>query len=1367
MIKFIKQFAVHAFALAILAFGFAGYSLYQPALAAEPVDEPSLVVSPIGNVVWANLCPENLAACFEAGISRMFSVEELMISAFDPYDFPEANAIASSTGHMPIEVFSNNSEDQTGYLIAHVLDDLPPATNGEVYFGVRRPIETGIPEDVMYKTIGSATKADNNEFPIDDYPYPFYEPWKFIIPADTDFADWVSSTSYKEFFIADREINGLGSIFQEGVIWSATDSVDDNITISEFIPEPSAVLKVEEPLGPIIWGNDHTIRFSTVAMANKRIDVVLVSMEAGRENIDIHTIKAAYDTGTNEKHLVSWFADLRADYCSYAYTAMAIEFRDSETSALITSTGKFNTVMPLKFNLPVGGTCMPDATPIEYQSNTLMAGSVSQDILSGGAGSEDRGIFFWNPNPIDGIPRWERIVEKNEFTYRDNGHTMEFSWLIPRVQESYETRLMFAFAFPDNSPIDPETVDMFATTVPITILSSELEGTYLSSLVGFDFEDAPAPLTSLGVFDADDNLDFLTEGSIKYEVAFYGGAENMIGTWLEVQKTHDFSSSFGDISNIRFVQFRVTMQSDPNALILPRVYAMRLGYQVFEPEGTQTIATIFFDSSSVRPTTVERGSAVTFPMEVAMWPSGTENDHIMTVNVDITGDDTNGITWSSLPVNIPANTTITPFNVTIGTDGETLIGDYGFTVSGYFDGDPNLLAEPITGTFTVAEVSVSQSFTLSLDAISKDVVAGTSVEYLVTINRVAGFVEEIEFGTPDGWPAGWNSHFDPNATPDNETTLTIVVPTEATPGAISFRIVGTVITPGENEFNFIDATLNVSAWDTKLTPEIAAVIPTSGLNTVTHIVEITGINFGNELGWVRIGEDNIFVSTWSDTYIIVIVPPKELTENLTLPVTVIRSNGELDRYFSYTYTVAGQTAPPIIDRISPVEGHKDVITTVTINGSGFGTRENPNGGVFVEGDSNRAKVLTWVDNEIVFEVPADPNLTEDTPKIIKVIRSGDGTEAEYSSFTHLFEIPVLELVVENIFPASGFANVINDVTITGENFGDSGSVEIGVASADIVSWSNTSIDIRVPIDSTVFQDTPKTVKITREDGMFIEVSGGYMHVAPEIVITQPSITGISPEGGDASESHPVVIAGSNFGDSIGLVSIGGVTMTVTPGSWSDSSITITVPADLTITETITKEVRVVRSDDEYDTHDGYTYTVAGDLGAITLNVVVPIEEDTNNYRTNTPTFFLRIYEGFQRITFTDITFWTGSNRTTPVAVEIPADVLSTSVEYTPLVRTDRHLWGEMTKFTPQTGELEYDVELVDERLLIGDLYLDGEYNGGIWGIIGDFDLSVLLNAFTNIGNNLREDLNNDGVVGSFDLSFIIVNWGKQFQWFQL
>jgi RHS repeat-associated protein len=157
--------------------------------------------------------------------------------------------------------------------------------------------------------------------------------------------------------------------------------------------------------------------------------------------------------------------------------------------------------------------------------------------------------------------------------------------------------------------------------------------------------------------------------------------------------------------------------------------------------------------------------------------------------------------------------------------------------------------------------------------------------------------------------------------------------------------------------------------------------------------------------------------------------------------------------------------------------------------------------------------------------------------------------------TAAFISPVLTSITPPAAPAGG------TVILNGTDFGSSQNssvVSLNGVPANISSWSSTSITITVPNNATSGPATVTVAGVTSNPVQFT-------------VIEAATVTGLSPTAGPTGSS--VVITGTGFGptQSDSTVSFYAATATTNIISWSDTSITATVPVG-TVTGPLTVTV---------------------------------------------------------------------------------------------------------------------------------------------------------------------------------------------------
>jgi hypothetical protein len=143
--------------------------------------------------------------------------------------------------------------------------------------------------------------------------------------------------------------------------------------------------------------------------------------------------------------------------------------------------------------------------------------------------------------------------------------------------------------------------------------------------------------------------------------------------------------------------------------------------------------------------------------------------------------------------------------------------------------------------------------------------------------------------------------------------------------------------------------------------------------------------------------------------------------------------------------------------------------------------------------------------------------------------------------------------ISSLSPTSGLAGA--SVTIAGTNFGASqgtSTVKFGTTTATVSSWSNTSINVTVPSGLAAgATNVVVTVNAVASNAQTFTVNSSS---------STPSISSLSPTSGAAGSS--VTISGANLGASQGTSTVKFGTTTATVTSWSNTSITATVPSTL-------------------------------------------------------------------------------------------------------------------------------------------------------------------------------------------------------------
>ena len=219
-----------------------------------------------------------------------------------------------------------------------------------------------------------------------------------------------------------------------------------------------------------------------------------------------------------------------------------------------------------------------------------------------------------------------------------------------------------------------------------------------------------------------------------------------------------------------------------------------------------------------------------------------------------------------------------------------------------------------------------------------------------------------------------------------------------------------------------------------------------------------------------------------------------------------------------------------ITELSPSAG--PVGSTVIIAGTGFGSTQ---GSSTVTFNGTTATIGLWSATGIVATVPTGAT----TGNVLVTVSS---TNSNGVTFT-VGSAPA----ISGLSPVSGSSGTL--VTLTGSTFGAARGVAVTFngTEATIGTWSDTSITAYVPAGATT-----GNVVVTTAGGA---VSNGSSFTVPNI------ITGLSPNAGPAGTS--VSIIGTGFGAAQGTNSVAFNGTSASVGTWSATSIVVTVPSGAT------------------------------------------------------------------------------------------------------------------------------------------------------------------------------------------------------------
>jgi Bacterial Ig-like domain (group 3)/IPT/TIG domain/Galactose oxidase, central domain/Kelch motif len=342
-------------------------------------------------------------------------------------------------------------------------------------------------------------------------------------------------------------------------------------------------------------------------------------------------------------------------------------------------------------------------------------------------------------------------------------------------------------------------------------------------------------------------------------------------------------------------------------------------------------------------------------------------------------------------------------------------------------------------------------------------------------------------------------------------------------------------------------------------PTITSVNPTSG--PVGTLVVIVGSNFGSSQGTSTVTFNGTMATptSWSATSVVATIPSGATTGNVIVTVGGVASN-------ELRFVV---TPSPAISSVSPSSA--PVGASVTITGTNFGPTQGQSS-VTVNGVA--ATVTSWSNTSIGFSVPSSA-----TSGPIAVTVSGVNSNGANFSVAP---------AITGFSPDSGAVGVL--VTITGTSFGSSqgnSTVEFNGTLSQPMSWSPTSIQVPVPPGASSGPITASVSGSTSSSGTFTVPPG-------------PTIGTVTPSSGTVGT--PVTIGGANFGANEGTSTVTFNSIVAPVSSWSDSQVSVSVPAGVTGTNipVLVTVAGVPSNGEQFNNPAGFSlasYGVTGRLGS--------------------------------------------------------------------------------------------------------------------------------------------------------------------------
>jgi hypothetical protein len=340
-----------------------------------------------------------------------------------------------------------------------------------------------------------------------------------------------------------------------------------------------------------------------------------------------------------------------------------------------------------------------------------------------------------------------------------------------------------------------------------------------------------------------------------------------------------------------------------------------------------------------------------------------------------------------------------------------------------------------------------------------------------------------------------------------------------------------------------------SPVSTVMAPTIVSISPSTG--GPGTLVTIQGSRFGNFQGNSIVSYSGVTVapSSWSDSIITVTVP-QNAQNNGTFQVIV----GGLASNYSTAFMVSN----PIISYISPSTGNPG--EQVTVYGQYFGAQQ---GSSYVSFNAQQAEIVSWNSNAINCRVPTNLGSQSGSVSVVVVV---DGQRTS-NTVSFGFTVPT----ISSVSPAGD--NIGALITINGQGFGQSqslvnGMVTIGGLTAQIVSWNDYSIQVKVP-------------QVSYSGAQSLVVTSSGRQITSTFRVEGPEVTYYTPNTAD--ENQLITFYGNHFGTSSETVfrevriqgyDNGSGSDKVAGVNYSDTSLSFIWPIENTLFGTQTKTVTI-------------------------------------------------------------------------------------------------------------------------------------------------------------------------------------------------
>ncbi|EFA82641.1 hypothetical protein PPL_04334 [Heterostelium album PN500] len=290
-----------------------------------------------------------------------------------------------------------------------------------------------------------------------------------------------------------------------------------------------------------------------------------------------------------------------------------------------------------------------------------------------------------------------------------------------------------------------------------------------------------------------------------------------------------------------------------------------------------------------------------------------------------------------------------------------------------------------------------------------------------------------------------------------------------------------------------------------LTPTISSITPSSVPTNLTTIISITGTNFINGMVKVYINNAIITLNSVTRTLIVGIAPVLNIAGSIPLSV-------QNNPYFAVSSTITDVAPTPIIKTVTPNSMVSNIITPITIDGSGFQTSLST-----VKVGTVACPLVSIISNRIIFSVIVTNNNAIDSNAVPLTIRP-------------------LAPTITTINPSSVPTNLTTIISITGTNFVN-GMVKVYINGAVITlnSVTGTLITGFAPV-----LNIAGSIPLSVQNSAAVTDSDIITYVPPT-----PIIQSVTPNSMVSDIVTPITITGSGFQTSLSIVKVGQLNCPIT------------------------------------------------------------------------------------------------------------------------------------------------------------------------------------------------------------------------------